>query len=125
MDPYPSLIPQATNPARYVARAVEYYGQTVAEGSVIVFLIPAACHNHRQFPPDGDVFDIHRQQRQHVGFGVGIHYCLGAALARLEGRIALEEILKRFPEWDIDLENARMSSSSTIRGWDSMPALIP
>jgi cytochrome P450 len=125
MDPYPSLIPQATNPARYVARAVEYYGQTVAEGSVIVFLIPAACHNHRQFPPDGDVFDIHRQQRQHVGFGVGIHYCLGAALAQQEGRIALKEILKRFPEWDIDLENARMSSSSTIRGWDTMPAFVP
>jgi cytochrome P450 len=56
---------------------------------------------------------------------VGIHYCLGAALARLEGCIALEEILKRFPEFDVDLENARMSSSSTTRGWDAMPALIP
>ena len=117
--------PPATNPARYVTRDVDYYGQTVPEGSSMVLLIASACRDQRQFPPDGDVFDIHRQPRQHVAFGVGIHYCLGAALARLEGRIALEEVLKRFPEWDIDLANARMSSSSTIRGWDSMPALIP
>ncbi|MBX7435588.1 cytochrome P450 [Mycobacterium sp. Y57] len=116
--------PPAPHMARYVTRDVDYYGQTVPEGSVMMMLIAAACRDDRQFPPDGDVFDIHREPRQHVGFGVGIHYCLGAALARLEGCIALEEILKRFPEWDVDLENARMASSSTARGWDSMPALI-
>ena len=44
---------------------------------------------------------------------------------RLQGRIALEEVLKRFPEWDIDLDNAKLASTSTVRGWDSMPALIP
>jgi cytochrome P450 len=132
----PSLIPQAieellrfeppaTNPARYVTRDVDYYGQIVPAGSIMVLLIASACRDHRRFPPDGDVFDIHRQTHQHLAFGVGIHYCLGAALARLEGRIALEEVLKRFPEWEIDLANARMSSSSTIRGWDSMPAFIP
>lgn len=108
-----------------MTRDVDYYGQTVPQDSITVLLISSACHDHRQFPPDGDVFDIHWQPHQHVAFGVGIHYCLGAALARLEGRIALEDVLKRFPEWDIDMANARMSSSSTIRGWDSMPALIP
>lgn len=132
----PALIPQAVEelvrfepPAphtvRYVTRDVDYYGQTVPEGSVMMMLIAAACRDHRQYPPNGDIFDIHREQRQHVGFGVGIHYCLGAALARLEGCIALEEILKRFPEWDVDLENARMSSPSVTRGWDTVPALIP
>jgi cytochrome P450 len=132
----PALIPQAVeelvrfeppapHTARYVTRDVDYYGQTVPEGSIMMMLIAAACRDHRQFPPSGDIFDIHREPRQHVGFGVGIHYCLGAALARLEGCIALEEILKRFPEWDVDLGNARMSFSSTTRGWDAMPALIP
>ena len=116
--------PPAPHTARYVARDVNYYGQTVPEGSVMMMLIAAACRDHRQYPPNGDIFDIHREPRQHVGFGVGIHYCLGAALARLEGCIALDEILKRFPEWDVDLENACMSSSSTTRGWDAMPALI-
>ncbi|HXL60063.1 MAG TPA: cytochrome P450, partial [Mycobacterium sp.] len=55
---------------------------------------------------------------------VGTHFCLGSALARLEGRIALEEILNRFPEWDVDMANASLSPTSTVRGWDSMPAVI-
>ncbi|WNG92734.1 cytochrome P450 [Mycobacterium sp. ITM-2016-00318] len=130
-----ALIPQAVeelvrfeppppHTARYVTRDVDYYGRKVPEGSVMMMLIASACRDDRQFPPDGDVFDIHRGPRQHVGFGVGIHYCLGAALARMEGRIALEEILKRFPEWDVDLDNAVWSPATATRGWDSMPAVI-
>ena len=79
----------------------------------MMMLIGAADRDHRQFPPDGDVFDIHREARQHLAFSVGTHYCLGSALARLEGRIALEEILKRFPEWDVDMANASLSPTST------------
>jgi cytochrome P450 len=110
--------------ARYVTRDVELHGQTVPEGSVMMLLIGSACRDSRQFPPDGDVFDMRRGPRQHVSFGLGVHYCLGSALTRLQGRIALEEVLKRFPDWEIDLDNARLSSTSTVRGWDSMPALI-
>jgi cytochrome P450 len=132
----PALIPQAIEEllrfeppaphvARYVTRDVEYYGQTVPEGSVMMMLIGAAVRDSRQFPPDGEIFDIHREQRQHLAFSVGTHYCLGSALARLEGRIALEEILKRFPEWDVDMTNASLSPTSTVRGWDSMPAVLP
>lgn len=132
----PALIPQAIEEllrfeppaphvARYVTRDIELHGQTVPEGSVMMMLIGAAVRDSRQFPPDGEIFDIHREQRQHLAFSVGTHYCLGSALARLEGRIALEEMLKRFPEWDVDLENAVLSPTSTVRGWDSMPALIP
>jgi len=117
--------PPAPHVARYVTRDVECYGQTVPQGSVMMMLIGAACRDRRQFPPDGDVFDIHREARQHLAFSVGTHYCLGSALARLEGRIAIEEILKRFPDWDIDLANARLSPTSTVRGWDTMPALLP
>ena len=131
----PGLIPQAVEEllryeppaphvARHVTRDVEYYGQTVPEGSVMMMLIGSACRDHRQFPPDGDLFDIHRQARQHLAFSVGTHFCLGSALARLEGRIALEEILKRFPQWDVDLENARLSPTSTVRGWEAMPAVV-
>jgi len=132
----PALIPQAIEeilrfepPAphvcRYVTRDVEFYGKTVPEGSVMMMLIGAAVRDHRQFPPDGDVFDIHREPRQHLSFSVGTHYCLGSALARLEGRVALEEILKRFPEWDVDMSQARLSPTSTVRGWESMPAILP
>jgi len=131
----PSLIPQAIEEllrfeppaphvARYVTRDVEIHDQTVPQGSTMMMLIGAAVRDHRQFPPDGDVFDIHREVRQHLSFSVGTHYCLGSALARLEGRVALEEILKRFPEWDVDMANATLSPTSTVRGWDSMPAAI-
>jgi cytochrome P450 len=116
--------PPAPHVARYVTRDVTYYGQTVPEGSAMMMLIGAANRDHRQFPPDGDVFDIHREPRQHLSFSVGTHYCLGSALARLEGRIALEEILKRFPEWEVDLSRAALSPTSTVRGWDAMPAFI-
>ncbi|OBC00979.1 cytochrome [Mycobacterium sp. 852013-50091_SCH5140682] len=131
----PGLIPQAVEEllrfeppaphvARYVTRDVEFYGETVPEGSVMMMLIGAAVRDSRQFPPDGEVFDIHREQRQHLAFSVGTHYCLGSALARLEGRIALEEILKRFPVWEVDLDNAALSPTSTVRGWDSMPVFV-
>jgi cytochrome P450 len=131
----PTLIPQAIEEllrfeppaphvARYVTRDVEIHDQTVPEGSVMMMLIGAAVRDHRQFPPDGDVFDIHREARQHLSFSVGTHYCLGSALARLEGRVALEEILKRFPEWEVDMANATLSPTSTVRGWDSMPAVL-
>ena len=131
----PALIPQAIEEllrfeppaphvARYVTRDVELYGQTVPEGSAMMMLIGAAVRDSRQFPPDGDVFDIHREVHQHLAFSVGTHYCLGSALARLEGRVALEEILKRFPEWDVDMANASLSPTSTVRGWESMPAAI-
>ncbi|CAM2779389.1 cytochrome P450 [Mycobacterium intermedium] len=116
--------PPAPHVARYVTRDVEYYGRTVPEGSVMMMLIGAANRDHRQFPPDGDVFDIRREPHQHLTFSVGTHYCLGSALARLEGRIALEEILKRFPEWEVDLSNAKLSPTSTVRGWETMPAVI-
>ncbi|MEU1549238.1 cytochrome P450 [Nocardia sp. NPDC005745] len=114
--------PPAPHVARYVTRDVEVHGRTVPEGSAMMMLIGAANRDHRQFPPDGDVFDIHRDTRQHLSFSVGTHYCLGSALARLEGRIALEEILARFPEWEVDLANAKLSPTSTVRGWETLPA---
>ncbi|OFJ52522.1 cytochrome P450 [Mycolicibacterium grossiae] len=117
--------PPAQNVGRYVTRDVEYYGRTVPAGSAMLLLTGAANRDHRQFPPDGDVFDVHREPRAHLAFGVGAHYCLGSALARLEGRIALDEILNRFPEWDLNLSTATLISTAAVRGWDSMPALIP
>ena len=110
--------------SRYVTRDVEYYGEVVPGGSAMMLLVGAANRDHRQFPPDGEVFDINREPHSHLGLGVGTHYCIGSALARLEGRIALDEILNRFPEWDIDVPNARMSTTSTVRGWESMPAIV-
>ena len=117
--------PPAPHTARYVTRDVSLYDQTVPEGSVLMTLIGSACRDERQFGPDAGQFDIHRAARPNLTFSVGAHFCLGSALARLEGRVALEEILKRFPEWEIDLANAKLSPTSTVRGWESMPAVVP
>lgn len=116
--------PPALQAARYVTRDLEYYGQNVPKGSAMLVLIGAANRDDQRFGPDADSFDVTRAPRQHVTFGVGAHYCLGNALARLEGRIALDELLNRFPDWEVDLDAAVFSSSSAVRGWDSMPARI-
>jgi cytochrome P450 len=108
--------------ARYVARDVEHYGETVREGSVMVLLNGSANRDERAFP-DADRFDIHRTISHHLSFGYGIHFCLGAALARLEGRVALEEVLRRWPDWVVDYDNAVQAHTSTARGWESLPVL--
>ncbi|BBY23158.1 cytochrome P450 [Mycobacterium stomatepiae] len=117
--------PPAPHIARTTTRDLQYYGQPVPAGSIMMLLAGAANRDHRQFPPDGDVFDVHRKAGAHVGFGVGVHYCLGASLARMEGRVALDEVLNRFPEWDIDLSRAHMTTTSTVRGWETLPAVLP
>jgi cytochrome P450 len=106
--------------SRYVAHDAELYGQTVPEGSVMVSLNGSANRDERQFP-NGEAFDIHRQMGHHLSFGYGIHFCLGAALARLEGRVVLDEVIQRFPEWEIDWDNAVQARTSTVRGWEKLP----
>jgi cytochrome P450 len=110
--------------ARYMPEAVELYGETVPEDSVMIFIVSAANRDERRWD-HASRFDIHRRLQQHLAFGYGIHYCLGAALARLEGRIALDELLDRFPEWDVDLGRARIAPTSTVRGYETLPMLLP
>jgi cytochrome P450 len=114
--------PPAPHVGRYVTRDVEFHGQTVPEGNAILFLIGSANRDDRKYP-DGDRFDIHRTIGQHLTFGYGIHFCLGAALARLEGRIALDEVLNRFPEWEVDWSRAKLAPTSTVRGWETLPVV--
>ena len=115
--------PPADHIGRYVAQEVELHGTTVPKGSAMLLLTGAANRDDRRFP-DGDRFDIHREQYPHLTFGYGIHACLGSALARIEGRVVLDEVLNRFPEWEVDLQNARLSSTSTVRGWETMPIIL-
>jgi cytochrome P450 len=131
----PSLVPNAIEEilrfepntlqnCRYVARDVEYHGQVVPAGSIMVTLTPSANRDDRHFT-EPDRLDVRRELDHHLAFGFGAHYCLGQALARLEGRIVLEEVLKRFPEWDADLDHATFMYHSDMRGYESLPVMMP
>ena len=131
----PSLIPgaieellryEAPSPvqARLVTQDVEHHGRAVPAGSVLLLMNGAANRDERTFP-DPDRFDIRRKFDQHLSFGYGIHFCLGSHLARLEGRIALDEVLQRFPTWEVDWDDAVQAHTSTVRGWESLPVTVP
>lgn len=109
---------------RWSAEQVEMHGTVIPADSKVLLLTGSAGRDERRYP-EPDRFDIHRDMGNHVSFGFGIHFCLGAALARLEGRIALEEMMKRFPEWHVDRDRAERLHTSTVRGWSSVPVSLP
>jgi cytochrome P450 len=126
----PSLIPSAVEEtlryeapspvqARYVAHDAVLYGHTVTEGSYMLLLNGSANRDESHFT-DPDRFDIHRRGG-HLSFGQGLHFCLGSALARLEARVAFEEVLKRWTDWDVDYDNANRARTSSVRGWARLP----
>jgi cytochrome P450 len=112
-----------TGGVRALAHDTELYGQTVPAGSAVMLVKGSANRDHRAFPPDGDVFDIHRPYTRHVSFGHGIHHCLGSALARVEARVALDEVLNRFPDWEVDSEHAELETA-IVRGWKTLPVRV-
>ncbi|HVU62222.1 MAG TPA: cytochrome P450 [Mycobacteriales bacterium] len=116
--------PPGPHVARYVTKDAEFDGGLVPAGSALLCLVGSANRDPSRFP-DPDRFDIHRKPRGHLTFSVGAHFCMGAALARLEGRIALEEVLKRFPEWAVDEAKTKFAVTSTVRGWESLPVSVP
>ena len=128
----PSLIPgaveevlryEAPSPvqARYVAHDTECRGQRIAEGSIMLLLNGSANRDEARYP-DGERFDIHRGGG-HLSFGQGLHFCMGSALARMQARVALEEVLKRWPDWEVDYANASKAHTSSVRGWATLPVV--
>jgi cytochrome P450 len=115
--------PTGDHVARFVPRDVEYHGTTVPEGSAMLLLVGSANRDERRWT-EPDRFDIHRNEGQHLTFGYGLHFCLGAALARMQGRVALDEVLNRFPDWDVDYDNIKLAPTSTVRGYETLPVFI-
>lgn len=105
---------------RWTTREVELHGVTIPADVRVVLITGAAVHDERQFP-EPELFDIHRRPERHVTFGFGIHLCLGAALARLETRIAFEELLQRVPEYEIEEAGVVRAFSSNVRGLQNLP----
>src|SRR5207248_1962061 len=115
--------PTGPHVARYAGQEFELHGETVSAGSAILLLFGAANRDPARYE-NPDVFDIHRDNISHLTFGKGVHYCLGANLARLEGKVALDEMLNRWPEWDIDYQTMEMAPTSTVRGWEKLRVVL-
>ena len=109
--------------ARYVTEDIEYYGTTMPAGSAVLLIMASANRDPRRFD-EPDRYDILRKDVQHLTFGYGLHFCLGTHLARLEGRVALDELLNRWTEWDVDYSGIKLASTSTVRGWERLPIVV-
>jgi cytochrome P450 len=105
--------------ARYITRDIEYHGRIAPENSVVMLLNGSANRDERHFA-DGEKFDIHRTGA-HLSFGQGLHFCLGAALARMEARVATEEVFKRWTDWEVDYDHAAKAHTASVRGWGRLP----
>ncbi len=101
---------------RLTMRDVELHGEVVPAGSKVLLVTGSAGRDEREYP-DADRFDVRREFRTHVSFGYGIHFCVGANLARVESRIALEEVLARFPNWELVPGGTVRQHTSTVRGY--------
>lgn len=106
--------------ARTVRGGVTFHGRTLPDGDRVLLLIGAANRDERAFA-DPDRFDVRRDASAHLAFGRGTHFCMGAALARLEARVALEEVQRRFADFDIDPNGLVRVHSINVRGYSAMP----
>jgi cytochrome P450 len=131
----PSLIPnaieellryEAPSPVngRWTLRPYRAHGVEIPAESKVLLLNGSANRDHREFE-DPDRFDVRRKIARHVSFGYGTHFCLGAALARMEGRLALAGTLARFPRWEVDMSAIVPVATSTVRGYSSVPIHLP
>lgn len=127
----PDLIPNAVEETlryeapspiqgRWVARDVELHGTVVPRGSKMALLNGSADRDERHFE-NADRYDVSRKIDRHLAFGYGTHFCIGAALARLEGRVAIRETLKRFPDWEVDEDGIERIHTTTVRGYTHVP----
>jgi cytochrome P450 len=109
--------------ARFSSRNQELGGRRLAKGQGVVVLLGAANRDPRVFP-EPEVFDIARDNaRDHMAFSRGVHHCLGSGLARLEGRIALQRLMERFPHMTL-LADPELKESAFVRGYESVPVLL-
>ncbi len=109
---------------RWTSADVTLHDTTIPSDSRVVLVTGAANHDDRVYESPG-LFDLHRRIDTTVSFGYGVHFCLGASLARLETRIAFDELLNRFPEFGIDESGVERMRSSNVRGLAKLPVTLP
>jgi len=107
--------------ARMTTRDVEIEGKIIPEGRKVMLLYGSANRDEREFGPDAAEFDVTRKIRRIMSFGYGPHHCIGAAIARLQARVALEELLSRCPDFTVDAAAGRYAPGHFVRRYESLP----
>jgi cytochrome P450 len=107
--------------ARTTLRDVEVGGTTIPAGQKVMMLYAAANRDPREFGPTADEVDVRREIPRHLSFSSGPHFCIGSHLARLQAKVALEELLAAHPQVQLDLRQGRRHESPFVRGWVSLP----
>ena len=120
-DEFLRLTSPVQNLARTTMRAVDIDGVAIPEGSKILLLYGAANRDPREFGSDAGSLDVHRSPPRILAFSSGAHHCLGAAAARLQGRVGLEELLSRFPDYSVDVDRSVYAPGSYVRRLESLP----
>ena len=108
---------------RTATRDVEFCGAALLEGEKITVWEMSANRDEKEFE-EPFRFDVSRTPNRHLGFGAGVHFCLGANLARLEARVAIDALLDKFGGWTPDLDNAERIHTSTVRGYRRLPVCV-
>ncbi|WP_433477510.1 cytochrome P450 [Spirillospora sp. CA-142024] len=108
--------------ARTTTRPVTVRGTEIPEGEKVMMLFGSANRDEREFGRSAGELDVTREIPRHLGFSSGVHFCIGSHLAKLQARVAFEELLGAHPGIGVDLPNARRISSPFTRGWVSLPA---
>jgi cytochrome P450 len=127
----PGLLPDAFNevlrydmPTQFLMRTlrndVELHGERMRRGRPVMFLYPSANRDEREFA-DPDRFDIERRPPRILSFGHGIHACIGAHFARMEGRLALGKLLTHLPEYEVQEDRLKRIRTEFVQGWETMP----
>ncbi len=121
VDEFLRLTTPVQNLARTTTRDVTLHGTTIPAGGKVLLLYGAANRDEREFGPDADELDVRRTIRHSLGFGHGAHQCLGAAVARLQAGIALEQLLDRFPRFAVDAGEGVFAPGAYVRRYASLP----
>jgi len=127
----PDLIPKALNeifrydmPTQWLGRTVvkdhEIRGNKLRDGQPVLFLYPSANRDEREFD-EPDVFDIRRNPPRILSFGQGVHRCMGAFMAAMEGKVLFEEVLARFPDYEVLLDEAVKPATEFVQGYSHFP----
>ncbi len=115
------------NPTQFLCRTIaeptELHGQKLEPGQGVMLLYASGNRDEREFTGP-DVFDVTRRPRRILSFSVGRHLCIGIHLARLEARVALEELLARFPRYEVDFASAERVRTEFIKGYTSLPVKL-